>query len=1020
MSIRRIRAYERLMIMRNAMRWSTCVLTCLLIAGGAFAEDSYAIFGTISDSSGAALQGARVNVSGWLEAQVTDADGAFRVEGAQPEQTYEVTASLPGYIFKPAKRVVLIGSGDERANFVGRVADDGTVGMMSVTPVAAPPPASKAGPDAYEADNNWGMASGIGRHETQTHNIHANWDLDWVTFTLPWRANVDIETAGTVGGDTNVWLYGPDDHTLLVDFDDDSGNGAFSHISNPPYVVLGPGRYWIRVQEDGQDATINSYSLSLDANEASPARLIYPNAAGISWDLGSDQTIRWTGLDGDRAALVLLKDGERAATISADTPNDGQFVWRVDPDIEPGTDYRVGIMTDAEDNETAWSDNEFEIVSVPLVTYPSDAGISFARGTEVTIEWQGFTGPNVRIDLFKGGVLFDDIEASTNNDGSWSDYIPPDLPPATNYKIKITSVAHPAENDMSNHNFAIVANSRVIYPSDEGIVWRRDASYAITWYDFTSPTVRIELFDGGTLDRTLTTGTPNDGTFWWHVPADMPIGEDYKIRVSDPAKAPDDDMSDFPFAVSLPPKVLFPSAPGIEIGRGTNMEITWRGYSGTHVKIDIYKGGVLGGDIVAITPNDGSYTVYTPDDAEIRDDYRIEVTSLAYPTETDQSNNDFAVVANPRVTNPTVAGITWEIGEVVTINWADFGGAQVRIQLYKGTSVNRTITRGTANDGSFVWRVPPDQDRGDDFRVRVVRGDDWGEFDFSNNHFTIAPTPVVVYPSAKHITWRQGGVYHIEWRDFPGDNVGIELYHGASVHTVIATNTANDGAFIWRVPNTTIPDDNYRIAIYNTEGPVVEDRSDNQFTIEPGPHVSAPDGGEIWYAGDGAHITWERFPGANVKIRIYRSGALVRTISSNTPNDGSFWWTVPNDLPNAANYLVRINALSDTGQWDHSDNYFTITRRPKVTYPSAPGITFAQSGSMHIQWQNFVGGNVRIVLLKGGAFQQQISATTANDGSFWWSVPGGLALGDDYRIKINSTSHSGLVDRSNNDFEITP
>jgi hypothetical protein len=913
------------MIMKQAIRWSICIAACLLIAVGTFADDSYAIFGTVTTKTSAALEGVRVNVSGWLEAQVTDADGAFRVEGALPDQTYEVTSMLAGYAFKPQKRTMLVSSGDELANFVGSVADDGAVGIMSVTPAAAPPPASKAGPDAYEADNNWGMASGIGRHETQTHNIHANWDLDWTTFTLPWRANLVVFTEGAAG-DTTLDLYGPEDHTLLVDSDNDGGDGDFSRLEWEGYHVLQTGRYWMRVREDGQDATIDSYRLVMDATEAEPCRVIYPNAAGITWELGSDQTIRWTGFEGDLVSFVLLKDGDVERHISDGTPNDGQFVWQVPPDVEAGTDYRVGIVTDTGDNKVAWSDNEFEIVSVPLVTYPSAAGISFPRGTEVTITWQGFTGPNVRIDVFQGGAYLEEIQSSTPNDGTWSDISPPDYPLGTNYKIQVTSIAHPAENDMSNHNFAIVANSQVTYPSDEGIVWRRDGSYAITWEDFTSPTVRIELFNGAAVDRTLTAGTTNDGTFWWHVPADMPIGDNYRIRVSDPAKAPDDDASDYPFAVALPPKVLFPSAPGIEVGRGTNLEITWRGYSATHVKIDIYKGGVLGGDIIASTPNDGSYTVYTPDDAEIRDDYRIEVTSLAVPTETDRSNNDFAVVANPRVTYPTAPGIEWEIGELVSITWADFGGAEVRIQLYKGATLNRTITRGTTNDGSFVWRVP----------------------------------------------------------------------------------------------GTVDPDDNYRIEVYNTVGPVVTDRSDNQFTVEAGPHVLAPDGGEIWYAGDSGHITWERFPGANVKIRLYRGGVFARTISANTPNDGSFWWSVPSDLPNAANYRVRINAISDTGQWDESDADFILTRRPKVTYPSVPGITWQYDHSVQIQWQNFLGANVRIVLLKGGAFHRLISGNTPNDGSFWWSVPNDLPSGDDYRIKINSTSHFGLVDRSNNDFEISP
>ncbi len=202
---------------------------------------------------------------------------------------------------------------------------------------------------------------------------------------------------------------------------------------------------------------------------------------------------------------------------------------------------------------------------------------------------------------------------------------------------------------------------------------------------------------------------------------------------------------------------------------------------------------------------------------------------------------------------------------------------------------------------------------------------------------------------------------------------------------------------------------------------VQSDKSNNEFQVRRAPSVTYPTASGItWNLGSPNYIIWYGFTSANVKIELLKGWALDRVITNWTPNDGSFWWSVPSDLPNAANYRVRINAISDTGQWDESDADFILTRRPKVTYPSVPGITWQYDHSVQIQWQNFLGANVRIVLLKGGAFHRLISGNTPNDGSFWWSVPNDLPSGDDYRIKINSTNHFGLVDRSNNDFEISP
>ncbi len=62
----------------------------------------------------------------------------------------------------------------------------------------------------------------------QTHNICLSWDEDWTTFTLAEDSEVVIETSGTGGDNTQMWLY--DSSLNEIEFNDDGGTNLFSRI----------------------------------------------------------------------------------------------------------------------------------------------------------------------------------------------------------------------------------------------------------------------------------------------------------------------------------------------------------------------------------------------------------------------------------------------------------------------------------------------------------------------------------------------------------------------------------------------------------------------------------------------------------------------------------------------------------------------------------------------------------------------------------------------------------------------
>jgi hypothetical protein len=132
--------------------------------------------------------------------------------------------------------------------------------------------------DQYEPDDTAEQASTIGIDgATQTHNIGTTTDVDWATFTIDQSSPVVIETRGAAGGDTRMWLYGPDSSTTELAYDDNSGIGCYSRIVS---AGLDSGTYHLKV--DGDNAVISQYTLSVTALEEADVFLTRSDTALLS------------------------------------------------------------------------------------------------------------------------------------------------------------------------------------------------------------------------------------------------------------------------------------------------------------------------------------------------------------------------------------------------------------------------------------------------------------------------------------------------------------------------------------------------------------------------------------------------------------------------------------------------------------------------------------------------------------------------------------------------------------------
>lgn len=89
--------------------------------------------------------------------------------------------------------------------------------------------------------------------------------------------------------------------------------------------------------------------------------------------------------------------------------------------------------------------------------------------------------------------------------------------------------------------------------------------------------------------------------------------------------------------------------------------------------------------------------------------------------------------------------------------------------------------------------------------------------------------------------------------------------------------------------------------------------------------VSSPDGGENWEMGTTHSISWSDNFDNQVSIKLYKNDSFVSTLTSSTPSDGNFNWTLSEALVPDNDYKIKINSVDDSGVFDFSDGYFTIT-----------------------------------------------------------------------------------------------
>jgi len=368
-----------------------------------------------------------------------------------------------------------------------------------------------------------------------------------------------------------------------------------------------------------------------------------------------------------------------------------------------------------------------------------------------------------------------------------------------------------------------------VYPTS-GETWEQGKAYRIQWtYEGTND-VRIRLHQGAAYDlvKWITAGTPNDGSFWWKVPANIPPGNDYAIVMDEGYYGSITE----PITIKQMPLVTYPNTASVSWRRGQPYKIKWQGFGGSHVKIQLYRAGSLNRLISWATPNDGSFWWKVPDTQAKGTTFKIKITGQSKTAVYDFSDKNFTIAGDQKVTWPTAPGISWPHGQAQAIKWQGYVGPGVRIELLKNWSLAKVVTADTPNDGQFWLKMPWSTTPGADYRIRIISTNDPTQKDHSNNSFTVVSVPHVMYPSASGIEWDVGDEVVITWQGFDCATVRIYLLRWGAFSDMISPGTTNDGSYTWHVPNGTATGGGFKVKVRPQPIGSMEE-SDHHFRINP-------------------------------------------------------------------------------------------------------------------------------------------------------------------------------------------
>ena len=658
---------------------------------------------------------------------------------------------------------------------------------------------------------------------------------------------------------TGTWTQVPQDESGFLY---SSVSGSTYNWSIPNSVDVGT-KYKIKVISSlDEDLYDFSSRFSVTASGGTYVTVLQP-VGGDNWAKGTSHLISWNDNLPEDVMIELWNNSTGTWThvpqSESGLPNTSSpgstYTWSIPSSVDPHTKYKIKVVSSLDDDINDFS-SQFAITATAgsfVTVLQPNGGEVWAQGTEHLISWNDDLPEGVFLELwdYSSGAWVlvpawqSGLPTSSQAGSTYGWDIPSSVDVGNKFKIKVISSVDSDIKDFSNSKFSIPASAGtfidVLQPNG-GEEWALGTAHLISWNNDFMEGVNLELWDKSTGTWTLIsdwqsgiTSSPIEGsTYTWNIPSNLADGNKYKIKAYSSLDNNLDDFSDSYFTISASTgtfiNVLQPNG-GESWARGNSYMISWNDDLFENVDIKIKKGGV----ITDITDNvsGSSFTWNIPSDYIVGSNYKIKIISSLDPDVYDYSDGNFSITASAgtivTIQQPN-GGENWVRGNDYLISWISDFTEDVDIKLVRGNDVT-DIASGVPGS-SYTWSIPNGQYLASNYKVKVISTLDAGLYDLSNSNFSIqassGTTVTVGQPNGGEGLIR-GTSYLITWSDDFPENVNIELYSPGATTTI--SNGVSGSTYTWNIPSDQDLGTNYKVKIYSTLDPTIEDFSNSEFSI---------------------------------------------------------------------------------------------------------------------------------------------------------------------------------------------
>lgn len=183
-----------------------------------------------------------------------------------------------------------------------------------------------------------------------------------------------------------------------------------------------------------------------------------------------------------------------------------------------------------------------------------------------------------------------------------------------------------------------------------------------------------------------------------------------------------------------------------------------------------------------------------------------------------------------QIISPTADSV-WIMNQSYPVMWSDNFPERVLISLFLNGEYYSAISNNEASDGLMIWEIPQTLPSSENYQIKISQVSNAEVFAISDSFSVQSPYYIRISAPTAEMVWKANNEYEIVWQDNIVEKVSIKLYKNDEYYATLSNFTSSDGSYMWSIPSTIPPGDDYQLVITSVANEFVYARSP-YFAIE--------------------------------------------------------------------------------------------------------------------------------------------------------------------------------------------